>query len=569
MKKIIENRIKDNKFVLIAEIGVNYYDIAMKEHISPIEAAKLMIREAALSGVHAVKFQSYKAETLAAKVSPYYWDIKEEPTDSQYKLFKKYDSFGLEEYKVLNEYSEEMGVEFLSTAFDLESADYLDPLMNVYKISSSDLNNLSFVEYQAKKNKPIILSVGASDEDEIIRTVNLIKQYNNKLLILMHCVLEYPTPYEHANLNKITSLSKKFPELVIGYSDHTKPSEGFEILKTAYNLGATVIEKHFTLDKSLKGNDHYHAMDPCDVKGIIKTIEFTNYIRGDGRLCCLESEKRARDNARRSLVAAMDIPAGTLIEDDMLTFKRPGSGIPADMYKNIIGKKSIMKIVKDTIIMPSMLNVEDSCLEIDVVRKVKDTVRISYKCSIQNVKFEDYANVAHHAQISNSIIGKRTSIGRYSKIRNAEIGKYCSISWDVTIGAVTHPFHHLSSHAFTYRKQFGLCEEDIDIPQKTTIIGNDVWIGCNSVIISGVKIGDGAVIGAGAVVTKDVEPYGIVVGVPAKLIKYRFNEKIRNRLVELCWWDWEDDRLTGNFNLFIEEVNSDLIEKLEITRKDI
>jgi N-acetylneuraminate synthase len=355
MGTVIENRIKDNKFVLIAEIGVNYYDIAMKKCISPMTAAKLMIKEAAISGVHAVKFQSYKAETLAAKESPYYWDIKEEPTDSQYKLFKKFDSFGKKEYAELTEYSKEQGVEFLSTAFDIESADYLHPLMNVYKISSSDLNNLPFVKYQAKKNKPIILSVGASNEDEIIRTVNLIRKYNDKLLVLMHCVLEYPTPYQHANLNKIVSLSKRFPDLVIGYSDHTKPNEGFEILKTAYNLGATVIEKHFTLDKTLKGNDHYHAMDPSDVKGIIKAIDYADYIRGDGRLCCLESEKNARENARRSLVAAIDIPVGTVITEDMMTWKRPGTGITVDCLDKILGKKATVYIERDMIINYKMI----------------------------------------------------------------------------------------------------------------------------------------------------------------------------------------------------------------------
>lgn len=355
MEKIIESRIKENKFVLIAEIGVNYYDIALKKHIPPIEAAKIMVKEAANSGVHAVKFQTYKAETLAAKESPYYWDIKEEPTDSQYKLFKKFDSFRKQEYEELMDYSEKMGVEFLSTAFDIESADYLEPLMNVYKISSSDLNNLPFVEHQAKKNKPVILSVGASNENEIVQTVELIRKYNDSLLVLMHCVLEYPTPNEHANLNKIVSLSKKFPDLIIGYSDHTKPNEGYEILKTAYNLGAKVIEKHFTLDKTIKGNDHYHAMDPRDVVNIIKAIDYADYIRGDGRLCCLDSEKIARENARRSLVAALDIPAGTLITEDMLTWKRPGTGITVDKYSTVIGNITLTNIIKDTIIKPSML----------------------------------------------------------------------------------------------------------------------------------------------------------------------------------------------------------------------
>lgn len=355
MKKIIEDRIKENKFVLIAEIGVNYYDIAKEKGISPIEAAKLMISEAANVGIHAVKFQSYKAETLASKNSPYYWDLKEEPTESQYKLFQKFDSFGEKEYRELSNYAEQEEIEFLSTPFDIDSADYLYPLMNVYKISSSDLNNLPFVAYQAKKNKPIILSVGASYEEEIIRTVDLIRKYNDKPLILMHCVLEYPTPYEHANLNKIVTLKEKFPNLIIGYSDHTKPDDNYEVIKTAYNLGAQIIEKHFTLDKTLKGNDHYHAMDPADAKAIISGIDYIEKIRGQGELKCLESEKKARENARRSLVAAIDIHKGDVITEEMLTWKRPGIGLSAERFEEVVGKKAILEIKMDTILLSEML----------------------------------------------------------------------------------------------------------------------------------------------------------------------------------------------------------------------
>ena len=356
MLNTIEKRISSGKFVLIAEIGVNYYDIAAENHITPMDAAKLMIDRAAEAGIHAVKFQAYKAETLASKDSPYYWDIKEEPTDSQFKLFKKFDSFGRKEYEELAAYCDSRGIEFLSTPFDIESADYLEPLMNVYKISSSDLNNLNFVEYQAKKNKPIILSVGASNLDEIKRSVSLIRKYNDKPLVLMHCVLEYPTPYEHANLQKIVSLKQEFPSLIIGYSDHTKPDDGYHVVKTAYLLGAKVIEKHFTLNKTLKGNDHYHAMDDVDAKKIIAGITFIDKIKGDGSLFCLESEQKARCNARRSLVAAKDISKGAVITADMLTWKRPGTGISADRYNDIVGKKALVDIPEDTVLQDNMFN---------------------------------------------------------------------------------------------------------------------------------------------------------------------------------------------------------------------
>lgn len=354
---IIE-RLKEGKFVLIAEIGVNYYDIAALRNISNLDAAKLMIKEAKEAGIHAVKFQTYKAGTLAAKASPYYWDITEEPTQSQYELFQKFDSFGYPEYLELKEYSDELGIEFLSTAFDFESADYLDELMDVYKISSSDLSNLPFIAYQAKKNKPILLSVGASNLDEVERAIDTIREYNDKELVLLHCVLEYPTPLEHANLNKIATLKEQFPDLYIGYSDHTKPTEECDVIKTAYNLGAVCVEKHFTLDKTLKGNDHYHAMDPEDAGRILGAIDRLELIRGNGEIKCLESEEKARANARRSIVSAVDIAKGTVITEDMLTFKRPGTGISPQRMDEVLGKLAAIDIEEDTILQEAMLAAE-------------------------------------------------------------------------------------------------------------------------------------------------------------------------------------------------------------------
>lgn len=356
MKSTIMDRLEKGQFVLIAEIGVNYYDIAVKEGISPMEAAKLMVKEAKEAGIHAVKFQTYKAGTLAAKASPYYWDITEEPTRSQYELFQKFDSFSYPEYKELKEYSDEIGIEFLSTAFDFESADYLDELMDVYKISSSDLSNIPFIEYQAKKNKPILLSVGASNEDEIDRAVAAIRKHTDAAITLLHCVLEYPTPLEDANLLKIASLKSKYSDVYIGYSDHTKPTDDCDVIKTAYNLGAQLVEKHFTLDKTLKGNDHYHAMDPKDAVAILRAIDRMDMLRGNGALSCLSTEGAARANARRSIVANCDIKAGVVITEEMLTFKRPGTGISPDRMCDVVGKTAKCDIADDTILDEGMLD---------------------------------------------------------------------------------------------------------------------------------------------------------------------------------------------------------------------
>ncbi len=352
---IMKKRLQEGKFILIAEIGVNYYDIAQKLHITPMQAAKMMILEAKNAGIHACKFQTYKAETLASKNSPSYWDTSEESTTSQYQLFKKFDAFGVKEYTELKVFCDQIGIEFCSTPFDFESADYLDKLMNFYKISSSDLSNLPFIEHIAKKNKPILLSTGASNLDEIYETVSLIQKYNDKKLTLLHCVLEYPTPYGHTNLSRIASLKKAFPDLYIGYSDHAKPDYSYNILKTAYLMGAQVIEKHFTLDKKLPGNDHYHAMDTQDAEEILKQIEYVNTLLGDPTLHCLDSEKKARLNARRSIVALKDIPQGEVLTRDMITFKRPGTGISPARLEKILGKKAAVSITADDILQWNMI----------------------------------------------------------------------------------------------------------------------------------------------------------------------------------------------------------------------
>lgn len=351
----IFEKVNQQGYYIIGEIGVNYYDIAKERQITPMEAAKQMIDEAKASGMDAVKFQTYKAETIASKYSPSYWDTSEESTTSQYELFKKFDAFGYEEYKELSQYCQEKGVDFFSTAFDFESADYLDDLMEIYKISSSDLSNLPFIKYQAEKGKPVLLSTGASTMDEIRQAVKTIEDTGNTQIVILHCVLEYPTPFEHANLDVIKTLQEEFPQYTIGYSDHTRPDELMDVVKTAVALGAPVIEKHYTLNKSLPGNDHYHAMDPDDMKKLKKGLEFQMKVRGSQEIN-LETQAAARQNARRSIVLTQDLTAGTVLAEDHLTFKRPGHGISPAQVDKVIGKKLINDQSEDTILEENMIS---------------------------------------------------------------------------------------------------------------------------------------------------------------------------------------------------------------------
>lgn len=180
----------------------------------------------------------------------------------------------------------------------------------------------------------------------------------------------------------------------------------------------------------------------------------------------------------------------------------------------------------------------------------KDHITIGKHADVKNARLGSYVNIAHHAQVGDAAIGKRTSIGRYTKVRYAEVGKYCSISWDVTIGAIEHPIHALSTHAFPYRKRFGLCDRDEQIDHKTVTVGNDVWIGCGAIIMPGTVVGDGAIIGAGAVVTHDVSAYEIVGGVPAKHISWRFPAEMIQQLEKIKWWNASDQFVREHIDLF-------------------
>ena len=329
---------------LIADIGVNYYDIAQKEEISNMEAAKLMILEAKKCGVDAVKFESYKTENIISSEFP-----------DQFGLFKKYDKFGKEEFRELAEFCDELKIKFLSSPLDFESADYLDEFMDIYSIASSDLTNIPFIQYIAKKNKPILLLTGAATLNEVKQAVKAIEDVSTVDIAILHSVLSYPTDYRDANLEMIKDLAQNFPIYEIGYSDHTKPDSNMFVLTTAFNFGADIIEKHFTLDKSLPGNDHSHSMDPDDVRIFKTNIGFLSQIKGMKNKQPLISESSASRNARKSIVAIKDIKKGDVITSDLLTFKRPGIGISPAQLDEVIGKTALVDIAEDTLIDFSML----------------------------------------------------------------------------------------------------------------------------------------------------------------------------------------------------------------------
>ena len=328
---------------VIAEIGVN--------HEGSLDLAKKLIDLAKEGGADAAKFQSYKADTIASKDSPAYWDTSQESTQSQHKLFKKYDQFEPDDYLNLAEYCKKTKIDFLSTPFDDNAIEFLDPLMSFYKIASADITNTPFIRKIGCKGKPVILSTGASTVDEISIAVQELENAGCQKIGLLHCILNYPTPYENAHLKMITGLKETFPNHVIGYSDHTLPDSAMTSLITAYLLGAVIIEKHFTHDKSLTGNDHYHAMDVNDLKRFIELINQIHISLGSGRYKKpIKTEEISRMNARRSIVMARDVQKGHILTVKDLTYKRPGTGVSTIFWDQVIGKKAKTSLKADQIL---------------------------------------------------------------------------------------------------------------------------------------------------------------------------------------------------------------------------
>jgi len=331
---------------IIAEAGVN--------HEGDMDLARRLIDDAAEGGAHTIKFQTYKAETIASKDSPAYWDITKEPTDSQFKLFQKYDKFWKREYEQLKVYCGQAGIEFMSTPFDVESANFLNDMMDVFKISSSDITNKPFIEYLCDFGKPIILSTGASYMHEIQQSVEWIDA-KKVSVALLHCILNYPTDDENAHLGMIKDLQRKFPNKLVGYSDHTLPND-MKVMEMATLLGSAIIEKHFTHDKTLPGNDHYHAMDKDDLKNFHAQMERVTNILGDQNKYPLETETPARNNARRSLVAACEIPEGTTISYKHLTWKRPAHGVSPRDISGVVGRVALQTINEDDVLKWDMVH---------------------------------------------------------------------------------------------------------------------------------------------------------------------------------------------------------------------
>lgn len=336
MKKIIDSK----AVFVIAEAGVN--------HNGRLHLAKQLVDAAKKSGCDAVKFQIFKAEDVVSQEALLagYQKNKENKAKNQFQLIKKLE-LSYDDFRELKQYCHKRRIIFMATPFDRDSADFLDQLgIGVFKISSGEVTNIPFLEYIARKKKMIILSTGMSYLNEVKRAVKVILGTGNKHLILLHCVTEYPAPFNEINLQVLNTLKKSF-HLPVGYSDHTL---GTEIPIAAVALGAKVIEKHLTLDRDLPGPDHQSSLEPDEFKQMVRAIRHVEQAMGDGVKKPTQSEMKNLVVVRRSLVAARYIHQGEKINLEDIAIKRPGHGIPPGDLPKVIGLRAKYNIKKDAVI---------------------------------------------------------------------------------------------------------------------------------------------------------------------------------------------------------------------------
>lgn len=330
------------KALIIAEAGVN--------HNGDLNLAKKLIEVAAKSGADFVKFQSFKAELCVSKnAKKAAYQLKTTAKDeSQLEMIKKLE-LDFNAHQLLISHAKQCGIAFLSTPFDLESIELLDDLgLEVFKIPSGEITNLPYLKKIAKLNKKIILSTGMSNLGEIETALEVLCKEGTQRanITLLHCTTEYPAPFDEVNLKAMQTLKNAF-NLDVGYSDHTK---GIHISLAAIALGASVIEKHFTLDKNMSGPDHKASLEPDELQELCTKIREIESALGDGIKQASKSERKNIEIARKSLVAKKKIKKGEIFSEENLTTKRPASGISAMRYDEYLGKKASKDYEEDELI---------------------------------------------------------------------------------------------------------------------------------------------------------------------------------------------------------------------------
>lgn len=329
-----------NKVFVIAEAGVN--------HNGNIEIAKKLINAAKNSDADAVKFQTFKAEKVMSKFAQMadYQKVNTGIDETQLEMIKKLE-LSYNDFVYLKEYCDKLDIEFMSTPFDYDSIDFLNELdVQHWKIPSGEITNLPYLIKIAKLHKPVILSTGMSTMEDIKAALSILRENGAGEITVLHCTTEYPAPFEDVNLNAMNTIMKMF-NIPVGYSDHTK---GIEVSIAAVALGATIIEKHFTLDRNMEGPDHKASLEPHELKAMISAIRNVEASLGSGVKKPAPSEQKNMTIARKSIVANCKIKKGEVFTENNITVKRPGNGISPMKWFEVIGQVAIRDFEEDELI---------------------------------------------------------------------------------------------------------------------------------------------------------------------------------------------------------------------------
>ena len=351
MKMINKEIILGKSCFIIAEAGVN--------HNGRIDLAKKLIDAAKTAGADAIKFQTFTSKNLVTRTASMaeYQEKNTNKSEKQYDMISRLE-LSYKQFLELKKYCDKKEILFLSTPHTQDTLEFLNKIIPIFKVGSGDLTNIPFLKEIAKKGKPIILSTGMSNMQEISDAINAIKEENNNKIAILHCTTSYPCPLKDVNLSAMKTLMNKFP-YPVGYSDHTI---GLDTSQLAVREGATIIERHLTLDKNLDGPDHKASLEPEELKTLILLIRNNKFnisqnnekiIMGSPEKKPTEEELKIQKIARKSVVAAKRIKKGEIITSKHLIIKRPGTGLKPVKIYDIIGSLSTRNISKDEMIKES------------------------------------------------------------------------------------------------------------------------------------------------------------------------------------------------------------------------
>lgn len=329
----------EHRVLIIAEAGVN--------HNGSLEMAKRLVDTAKECGADIVKFQTAKLDSLVSK-SAHMADYQKKNTgieESQKEMLKKL-LLSFDEFIELAEYCKQVGITFLSTPFDIESIEFLDNMQDIWKVPSGEITNYPYLVKIGKTGKKVILSTGMAEMGEIFNAIRVLEENGTKDITILHCTTEYPVPIKDVNLRVMNTMRDAFG-YPVGYSDHT---QGIEVDLAAVALGATIIEKHFTLDRTLPGPDHKASLEPAELKAMVEGIRRIELALGTAEKKPSDAEIKNRLVARKSIVAKTSIKCGELLSETNITTKRPGSGISPMKWKDIIGTRAIKDFQEDELI---------------------------------------------------------------------------------------------------------------------------------------------------------------------------------------------------------------------------